>query len=99
MQNRMQKNYQVGDSSQNTDADAFKCGLAEKISRCVGRCSLYEKKKLKKKDEETGEEIEVEDYDWDAITKAVKTFVDDYNSVVEQAGNQKRRMCCAMRHG
>lgn len=28
-----------------------------------------------------------EDYDWDAITKAVKTFVDDYNSVVKLAGN------------
>lgn len=32
--------------------------------------ALWEKKKIKKKDEETGEEIEVEDYDWDAITKA-----------------------------
>ena len=28
-----------------------------------------------------------EDYDWDAITKAVKTFVDDYNSLVKLAGN------------
>ena len=28
-----------------------------------------------------------EDYDWDAITKAVKNFVDDYNDVVEIAGN------------
>ena len=28
-----------------------------------------------------------EDYDWDAITKAVKSFVDDYNSVVKLAGN------------
>ena len=28
-----------------------------------------------------------EDYDWDAITKAVKSFVDDYNSLVKLAGN------------
>ena len=28
-----------------------------------------------------------EDYDWDAITKAVKNFVGDYNDVVEMAGN------------
>ena len=28
-----------------------------------------------------------EDYDWNAITKAVKSFVDDYNSVVKLAGN------------
>lgn len=28
-----------------------------------------------------------EDYDWDAITKAVKSFVDDYNSVVKLTGN------------
>ncbi len=45
------------------------------------------KKKIKKKDEKTGEETEVEDYDWAAITKAIKAFVDDYNSVVEQAGD------------
>ncbi len=31
----------------------------------------------------TGEEIEVEDYDWDKITKAVKSFVEDYNDVVK----------------
>lgn len=28
-----------------------------------------------------------EDYDWDAITKTVKSFVDDYNSVVKLAGD------------
>ena len=38
-------------------------------------------------DEIIVEEIEVEDYDWDSITKAVKSFVKDYNDVVEQAGN------------
>lgn len=47
---------------------------------------LFEKKKIKTKDEKTGEETEKEDYDWDAITKAVKTFVDSYNSVIGSAG-------------
>lgn len=48
---------------------------------------LWEKKKIAKKDEKTGEEIEVEDYDWEAITKAVKSFVEDYNSVIGHAGD------------
>ena len=48
---------------------------------------LWEKKKIKKKDEKTGEEIEVEDYDWDKITKAVKSFVEDYNSVIGHTGD------------
>ena len=32
-----------------------------------------------------------EDYDWDAITKAVKSFVDDYNSLVKLAGNSESK--------
>ena len=52
---------------------------------------LWEKKKIKKKDEKTGEEIEVEDYDLEVITKAVKSFVDDYNDVVEQAGDSNSK--------
>ena len=52
---------------------------------------LWEKKKIKKKDEKTGEEIEVEDYDWDAITKAMKSFVEDYNDVIKQAGDSNSR--------
>lgn len=47
---------------------------------------LFEKKKIKVKDEKTGEETEKEDYDWDAITKAVKAFADSYNSVIGSAG-------------
>ena len=63
-------------------ADALK-----KSADALNNDELWEKKKIKKKDETTGEEIEVEDYDWDSITKAVKSFVKDYNDVVEQAGN------------
>ena len=53
--------------------------------------SLWEKKKIKKKDEKTGEEIEAEDYDWDKITKAVKSFVEDYNDVVKKAGESNTK--------
>lgn len=48
---------------------------------------LFEKKTIKTKDEKTGEVTEKEDYDWDAITKAVKTFADNYNSVMKEAGD------------
>lgn len=48
---------------------------------------LWQKKTFTKTDEETGEETTYEDYDWEAITNAVKTFTDAYNSMVEGAGN------------
>lgn len=51
----------------------------------------WEKKKITKKDEKTGEETEVEDYDWEAITKAVKSFVEDYNDVIEKSGESNSK--------
>lgn len=82
---------QSGDSSKTLTLMRSGADSLKKSAEALGDASLYEKKKIKKKDEETGKEIEVEDYDWDAITKAVKTFVDDYNSVVEQAGNSETK--------
>ncbi len=75
-----------GDSPQKltmmkTGADAL-----QKSANALNDSSLWEKKKIKKKDEATGNEVETEDYDWEKITKTVKTFVDDYNGVVEDAG-------------
>ena len=64
-------------------ADALK-----KSADALNNDELWEKKK---KDEKTGEEIEGEDYDWEAITKAVKSFVEDYNDVVEQAGDSNSK--------
>ncbi|MGN0131939.1 MAG: hypothetical protein ACI4AA_05830 [Lachnospiraceae bacterium] len=52
---------------------------------------LFEKKTIKTKDEATGEETEKEDYDWDAITKAVKAFAEDYNSVIKSAGESDNK--------
>ena len=82
---------QFGDSSQTLTLMRSSADSLKKSAEALGDASLYEKKKYKKKDEETGEETEVWDYDWDAITKAVKTFVDDYNSVVEQAGDSETK--------
>ena len=74
-----------------TYLDENKCRFSEKISRCFEWLfSLW--KKIKKKDEKTGEEIEVEDYDWDKITKAVKSFVEDYNDVVKEAGESNTKI-------
>ena len=69
-----------------TSADSLK-----KSADALNDASLWEKKKIKKKDEKTGEETEVEDYDWDAITKKVKSFIDDYNDVVKEAGESNTK--------
>lgn len=69
-----------------TGADALK-----KSAEALNNDTLWEKKKIRKKDEKTGEEIEVEDYDFDAITKAVKSFVESYNDVIEQAGDSNSK--------
>ena len=82
---------QTGDSSKRLTLMRSSADSLKKSAEALGNTSLYEKKKFKKKDEKTGEETEIEDYDWDAITKAVKSFVDDYNSVVEQAGNSETK--------
>ncbi len=82
---------QFGDSSKTLMLMRSGADSLKKSVDALGDASLYEKKKFTRKDEETGEETEVWDYDWDAITKAVKTFVDDYNFVVEQAGNSETK--------
>lgn len=86
-----EKTAGTGDTSQKltlmkTSADALK-----KSADALNNTSLWEKKKIKKKDEETGEETTIEDYDWDAITKAVKSFVENYNDVVKEAGESNTK--------
>ncbi len=76
-----------GDSRQKLAQVRSGADSLKKSADALSNASLWEKKKIKKKDEETGEETETEDYDWDSITKAVKSFVEDYNAVVGQAGN------------
>lgn len=77
---------QTGDSAARLKMIKSGADSLKKSAEALSNASLWEKKKIKKKDEETGKEIEVEDYDWEAITKAVKSFVEDYNSLVEETG-------------
>lgn len=53
--------------------------------------SLWKKKTIEEKDEKTGEITKKEDYDWNAITKAVKGFIENYNSTVSSAGESDTR--------
>lgn len=76
-----------GDTAQKLTLMGSSANALKKSADALNNASLWEKKKFTKKDEETGEEAEIEDYDWNAITKAVKSFVQDYNAVVEKAGN------------
>lgn len=64
-----------------TNADTLKNSVLDLMDE-----DLFEKKTIKTKDEETGEEKETVDYDWDAIIKTVNSFVESYNSVISEAG-------------
>lgn len=75
-----------GDSPQKMTLMAGNTSAMEKSVRNLMKDSLWEKKAIKEKDEKTGEETTKEDYDWKSITKAVKSFIDDYNGVIDAAG-------------
>ena len=75
-----------GDSPQKMTLMAGDSSAMEKSARYLMKDSLWEKKTIKEKDEKTGEETTKEDYDWKSITKAVKSFIEDYNSVIDTAG-------------
>ena len=72
-----------------TSADALK--ESADVLMNVGEDSVFNKKSVTSKDE-NGVETTTKEYDTDKIYKAVKSFVDDYNSVinaVDDAGNDK----------
>lgn len=69
-----------------TNADGLKNSVLDLMDE-----DLFEKKTIKTKDEKTGEETTKEDYDWEAITKAVQAFVKDYNSVIKSAGESDNK--------
>lgn len=84
---KAEKASMVGDSPQKLKLMQSSAESLKKSADALNNSSLWEKKKFLKKDEETGEEVEVEDYDWNSIKKAVKSFIEDYNAVVGQAGD------------
>ena len=75
-------------------AETKKLGLvqsgADSLSSSVSALnkeSLFTKRKISTKDETTGETSEKEDYDWKAITSAVKSFIDNYNDTIGDAAD------------
>lgn len=87
----IEKSSGKGDTSQRLTLMRSSADSLKKSADVLNNSSLWEKKKFKEKDEATGEEIEVEDYDWDAITKSVKIFIEDYNDVVDKAADSKTK--------
>lgn len=73
-------------SMMKSSADALKTSAAKLMDE-----SLFEKKTIHSKDDKTGEESETKDYDWEAITKAVKSFADSYNSVLSKAADSSNK--------
>lgn len=67
-----EKSAVSGDSMKKSALMKSSADALKKSANALNNEALWEKK---------------EDYDWDAITKAVKSFVDDYNSLVKLAGN------------
>ena len=68
----VEKSAVSGDSMKKSALMKSSADALKKSANALNNEALWEKK---------------EDYDWDAIKKAVKSFVDDYNSVVKLAGN------------
>ncbi len=75
-----------GDTAQSLALTRSSADALKKSADALNTASLWEKKRITAKGED-GKETVTGDYDWDAITKAVKSFVKDYNDMVEQAGN------------
>ena len=67
-----EKSAVSGDSMKKSALMKSSADALKKSANALNNEALWEKK---------------EDYDWDAITKTVKSFVDDYNSLVKLAGN------------
>ena len=65
----------------NSSADA----LSEAAQKLTSG-TLFEKKEITTKDDKTGTTSTTKDYDREAITKAVKGFVNSYNDTIEAAG-------------
>ncbi len=80
-----EKKEASGDAPQDLALIKSRADALKKSADTLNAASLWEKKKITQKGGD-GKEAVTEDYDWDAITKAVKSFVEDYNSMVEQAG-------------
>ena len=85
-QEKEQKAAESKESTSKLTLMAGNAGGMANAAKALMDDSLWQKKTITEKDEKTGEEITKEDYDWKAITKAVKGFIENYNSTVSSAG-------------
>lgn len=78
-------NGKVDSSVTEVKADADSLKASAKALTTKGKDSIFRKKEMEITDAETGTKTKVKDYDRDAITKAVKSFVDDYNDLLDSS--------------
>ncbi|WP_294307303.1 hypothetical protein [Pseudobutyrivibrio sp.] len=90
-QEKAQASSSGKDSKSKLSVMADTAAALSKSSEALMNGALWTKKSLTEKDEATGEETTKSDYDWSAIAKALNTFIDDYNSTVEEAGNSNTK--------
>lgn len=79
------------DTKQNLSMMKSNAESLKKASTALMDSGLWEKKSVTAKDEETGVETVTNDYDWEAITKAVKSFADSYNSVLSKSSDSNNK--------
>ncbi len=96
-QEKAQKASGNGDSQPKLTLMAGSAGAMAKSASALNQTSLWEKKTITEKDDVAGEEVQKIDYDWNAITKAVKNFIENYNSTVDGAGESNTKD--VLRHG
>lgn len=77
-QEKAQKAAESKDSNSKLTLMAGNAGSMANAAKALMNESLWQKKSVSEKDGE--------DYDWKAITKALKDFVDRYNKTIEGAG-------------
>ena len=85
-QEKAQKAAETKESSSKLTLMAGNAGSMANSAKALMDDSLWQKKTITEKDEKSGEEVTKEDYDWKAITKAVKGFIENYNYTVSSAG-------------
>lgn len=79
------------DTKQNLSMMKSGAESLKKASVGLMNSTLWEKKSITTKDETTGESKTTKDYDWEAITSAVKSFADSYNSVLSKASESNNK--------
>jgi len=82
-QEKAQKAAESKDSNSKLTLMAGNAGSMANAAKALMNDSLWQKKPIS---ETGGENKNGEDYDWKAITKALKDFVDSYNKTIEGAG-------------